>query len=92
MANDEFETQVISFLNELCAGVPGGTAIGADTHLFETKLLDSVRFLQLMTFLQADLDVQVPDRMLSTEFFSTARVITTNFGPAVARAGATNRS
>jgi acyl carrier protein len=74
-----FQERVVDFLNGLCRRRNLEVVIGPETHLFETKILDSVQFLELMTFLQADLGVDVPDRKLSVEFFLTPRIITDNF-------------
>jgi acyl carrier protein len=88
MNRNDFEAKVVAFLNRLCRRKAVDVQVEPTTHLFETKILDSVQFLELMSFLQSDLGVEVPDSKLSTEFFQTARKIAENFGrdPAVAEA------
>jgi acyl carrier protein len=81
MSRAEFEARVIEFLDALCKRRKLAVTIAAETHLFDTKILDSVQFLELMNFLQGELAVEVPDRKLSMEFFATPRIIATNFAP-----------
>jgi acyl carrier protein len=83
MSNPEttFEQRILEFLTALCRRKTPGVTIEPDTHLFETKLIDSVLFLEVMMFLEAELGVEVPERKLSAQFFLTPRIITEHFGP-----------
>jgi acyl carrier protein len=83
MSRQELEASVIAFLRQLCARRQLIVTIGPDTPLFETKILDSIQFLELMSFLETECEIEVPDRMLSMEFFESPRVIAGNFGAAV---------
>jgi acyl carrier protein len=80
MSRQELEASVIAFLRRLCERRQLSVTIGPDTSLFATKILDSVQFLELMNFLESECEVEVPDRMLSMEFFESPRAIATNFG------------
>jgi acyl carrier protein len=82
MSQQELEASVIAFLRQLCERRQMEVTIGPDTSLFETKILDSMQFLELMNFLEGECDIEVPDRMLSMEFFESPRTIATNFGGA----------
>lgn len=82
MSRQELEASVIAFLQRLCERRRLAVTIGPDTSLFETKILDSVQFLELMNFLESECEVEVPDRMLSMEYFESPRAIANNFGPA----------
>jgi acyl carrier protein len=74
-----FLGEVVVFLNRWSRRRGLDVDVRPDTHLFETRILDSVGFLELMTYLQVDLGVVVPDKMLSVEFFQTPRMLTANF-------------
>jgi acyl carrier protein len=82
MSRQELEASVIAFLRRLCERRRLAVTIGPDTALFETKILDSVQFLELMNFLESECEIEVPDRMLSMEFFESPRIIAGNFGAA----------
>lgn len=77
--SSEFLSELVQFLNRWSARRGLSLEVGPDTHLFETKILDSVGFLELMTYLRAELGVVVPDKMLSVEYFQTPRMVTANF-------------
>lgn len=49
------------------------------TPLFESKLLDSLAFMEFLTALEVDLDVNVPDHKMSIQFFQTPDCIATHF-------------
>ena len=84
MSRREFEDRVLGFLRDLCRRRKLAAEIASDTNLFDSKILDSVQFVELMDFLQVELGVVVPDRLLSVEYFLTPRIISESFGPALA--------
>lgn len=79
MSTDQMELSVIDFVRKLCERSSVEAVIERDTDLFSTGILDSMRFVELFGHLQADLGVEVPDKMLSANFFRTPALIAQNF-------------
>jgi acyl carrier protein len=70
----EFETRLLSHLRGLC-----GADISPETHLFSSGLINSLKFIELMVFVETTLGIRVPNSRLSAEFFQTPRVIVDTF-------------
>jgi acyl carrier protein len=79
MNNAQMEHAVISFAKKLCERSRIETEIDRDTDLFASGVLDSLRFVALFAHLQAELGVDVPDKMLGADFFRTPAIIADNF-------------
>jgi acyl carrier protein len=71
---DLFQTQLLAYLSGLCA-----VEVKPDTELFSTGLLNSMKFIQVLSFVQKTLEMEVPNNRLSAEFFNTPDKITTTF-------------
>jgi acyl carrier protein len=85
MQRDELAQVVVTFVKDICARHSIAVQqLDGDTDLFATSILDSLRFVELVTFIQADLGVDVPDKKLVTRYFQTANVIAQNFAESVA--------
>lgn len=77
---DSFLTRILDQLQRLLPQEGAAPVIiEASTPLFETGLLDSLRFTEFMVALEAELGVVVPDAMLSLEYFQTPRIIAESF-------------
>jgi acyl carrier protein len=79
MTHDQMEQSVISFVQTLCERASVDAVIDKDTDLFATRILDSLRFVELFGHLQADLGVDLPDKKLDANYFRTPAVIAENF-------------
>jgi acyl carrier protein len=80
MDREELQKAVIRFVGELCKHHSVVATIEPDTDLFAKGILDSLRFTELMVYVQADLGIEVPDKKLVTRYFQTPRMIAENFG------------
>jgi acyl carrier protein len=84
MKNDEttasaFVLRIIDILDGIVKRKGQTVRIEPDTPLFDSRILDSVTFVEFITALEVDLDVSVPDQMMSTQYFLTPAHIAANF-------------
>lgn len=74
----KFEADLVSFINTTL--VPQGKGIvAAETHLFEEGLINSIKILDLMAFVERALGEKIPDRLVVMKNFRSARAITSTF-------------
>ena len=81
---DALESRLILFLGELLRSYGREAEITPERALFEDGLLDSVQFIELMSFVENELGQQVPDRLLNVKYFRTPRDIALTFAPLAA--------
>jgi acyl carrier protein len=74
MNSVQFEALLIARLARICAA-----EVGPDTPLFEGGYLNSLRFVEVLAFVETTLGIQVPTNRLSAEHFQTPRMIATEF-------------
>ena len=73
MQQEEFARRMLVWLNEEVA--PKGVRVDADTPLFATRLLDSLKVLELIAFLQSALGRKIPDAQIVLANFRTIGTI-----------------
>jgi acyl carrier protein len=72
------EREVVDFINrDLLRGTPH--RVGADTYLFEIGLVDSLRILQLIAFVELRTGRTIADRDVVMEHFRSPRAIAARF-------------
>ena len=76
----EFIRRMIAWLNEDVA--PKGVTILAETPLFATRLLDSLKVLELIAFTEQAIGRAIPDSHIRMDNFQTVSRIATVFIPA----------
>lgn len=54
--------------------------IDENTYLFEEGLIDSLKILQLIAFLEIETEQTIPDREIVMEHFRTVRAMAARFG------------
>lgn len=75
-----FETRVLAFIRrELLAD--RRVEIDEHTYLFEEGMIDSLKILQLIAFLEVETDRPLPDREIVMEHFRTVKAMAARFGP-----------
>jgi acyl carrier protein len=74
-----FVDKLTSFLTSLCSGRGVRVEIKPDTRLFSGRLLDSLSFIELLSFVERSLGMSVPDSKLSMQYFETPRTIAATF-------------
>ncbi len=74
---ERFTTAMLAWLNEEVA--PEGTLVGADTQLFSTRLLDSLRVLELIAFTEREIGATIPDSQIRMDNFQTVSRIASVF-------------
>lgn len=72
-----FVTEMLRWLNDEVA--PPGTVIGAETQLFATRLLDSLRVLELIAFTEQEIGAAIPDSHIRMDNFQTVSRIASVF-------------
>lgn len=77
----QFMAEVIGILDGICKRKGFDVQIDAKTPIFERKILDSVTFVEFIAALETDLNVNVPDQKMSTQYFLTPECIASNFAP-----------
>lgn len=65
----EFLDTLLAWLNRRFAR--DGVVIGADTPLFATRLIDSLRILELIAFTEHHLELRIPDAAVRMDNFAT---------------------
>ena len=69
-AREALERELVAWLNERF--VPDGPCIRADTPLFSSGLLDSLRILELIALTERAIGREIPDRAIRTDNFACA--------------------
>lgn len=75
----EFVRRMIAWLNDEVA--PRGVQVSADTPLFATRLLDSLRILELIAFTEQAIGRAIPDSHIRMDNFQTVARIAAVFLP-----------
>lgn len=81
-----FLDALLAWLNRRFAR--GGVVIAAETPLFATRLIDSLRILELIAFTEHNLGVRIPDSAVRMDNFATPARIASVFAAMVASAPA----
>lgn len=74
------EPLIVKIINDLLARRGVNSTVSGDTDIFADRLIDSVSFAELLSVLELELDIEVPDHKLSTEYFRTPATIADTFG------------
>lgn len=74
MIPDAFATDLLAWLNRRLA--PPGVVIRRDTPLFAGGLINSIRILELIAWVERAVDREIPDRMIRMDNFRTVDRIT----------------
>ena len=75
----KFIRRMVAWLNEEVA--PKGVTVLADTPLFATRLLDSLKVLELIAFTEQEIGRAIPDSHIRMDNFQTVFRIATVFIP-----------
>jgi acyl carrier protein len=75
----DFVSSMLAWLNEEVA--PKGVEVQADTLLFATRLLDSLRVLELIAFTEQAIGRAIPDSHIRMDNFQTVTRIAAVFLP-----------
>lgn len=81
MTHERFIFDLVAWLNHRVA--PPGAVIEADTPLFAGGLINSLRILELIAWTERALGRTIPDVMIRTDNFASARRIAEIFAPEV---------
>ena len=76
---EEFADRMVVWLNEELA--KKGVRVDADTPLFATRLLDSLKVLELIAFTEQAIGRPIPDSHIRMDNFQTVARIATVFVP-----------
>ncbi len=76
---EEFTRQMLAWLNDEVA--PKGSRVDADTPLFATRLLDSLKVLELIAFTEQAIGRAIPDSHIRMDNFQTVARIAAVFLP-----------
>jgi acyl carrier protein len=82
----EFARRMLVWINDEIA--PQGVRVDADTPLFATRLLDSLRVLELIAFTEQVIGRMIPDSHIRMDNFQTVARIAAVFLPVDADAAA----
>jgi acyl carrier protein len=75
----QFVLRMLAWLNEEVA--PKGVQVHAETPLFSTRLLDSLRVLELIAFTEQAIGLPIPDSHIRMDNFQTVARIAAVFLP-----------
>ena len=71
MDSNTILNDIVGWLNEQCTQGRSDVSIDADTLLLEGGLLDSLHFLNLVTYIEENYDLTIDEELLMPENFST---------------------
>jgi acyl carrier protein len=74
-----FEARLMEFVRRELVG-PGVGPIDEETYLFDEGLVDSLKILQLIAFIEMQTGHEIPDRDVVMANFRTVRTIARRFG------------
>ena len=75
-----FERRLLGFVRrELLAD--RRVDVDEQTYLFDDGLIDSLKILKLIAFLEVETDRTIPDREIVMEHFRTVKAMAARFGP-----------
>lgn len=80
-----FVERTVAWINRTL--VPEGVTIDADTPLFATGLIDSIRVLRLIAWTEQELDLRIPDARIRMDYFRTVRSIANAFAGSTSAEG-----
>ena len=80
MDRDTFVARTVAWISGTIA--PAGVTIDADTPLFASGLIDSIRVLQLIAWTEHALGMRIPDARIRMDHFRTVRHIADAFAGA----------
>lgn len=75
---EDFEESLVAFVTELTAR-KGGRRVRVSTLLFTVGLLDSLKILDLICFVESTLGIRIPDRRVTLENFKSIKAISDAF-------------
>ena len=75
--HERFVESMLNWLNQEIA--PEGVFIQADTQLFASRLLDSLRVLELIAFTEQAIGTAIPDAQIRMDNFQTVSRIASVF-------------
>jgi acyl carrier protein len=84
--HEEFTRRMLDWINGEIA--PNGVRVDADTPLFATRLLDSLKVLELIAFTEQEIGRAIPDSQIRMDNFQTVAHIAAVFLPLDADAAA----
>ena len=76
---EDFSREMLAWLNDEVA--PRGVRVDADTPLFATRLLDSLKVLELIAFTEQAIGRVIPDSHIRMDNFQTVARIAAVFLP-----------
>lgn len=77
MEGKDFRAALLEWVNRRLARA--GVWIGLDALLFEERLIDSIRILELIAWVERATGEQIPDRMIRMDNFASIETITRVF-------------
>lgn len=82
MEIEAFKQRLITFIQQLCNTNHPGIKVGDETRLFENRLINSIRIIDIMSFVERELKISIPEEKLSMEYFMTPNLIVETFANA----------
>ena len=77
--HDGFESRLLRFIrDDLLDARP--VAVTVDTYLFDHGMIDSLKILRLIAFIETQIGRKIGDREVVMEHFRTVRAMTDRFG------------
>ena len=79
MNREGFQNRLIAFISNKLVEPHIAVSVEPDTLLFEEGLIDSMRILDLIAFVEGALSIQIPDHRVTLKNFHSAGAITKAF-------------
>jgi len=73
--------EFLKYINNNIFGRGSGIKIDENTPLFEERLINSMKIIELIAFLEKKLNITIDDRMVSMENFKSVKIMVSKFLP-----------
>lgn len=73
---DRLTNKVVELMEENGKSTEG---LGGDTRLFETKLLNSVTLLEVVEYIENELDLEIPEKYLTIQYYEDINTMVSCF-------------
>jgi acyl carrier protein len=80
MRREEFERRLLEFVRRTLVGSDSAIVVDEDTRLFEEGIVNSLRILDLIAFVEKETKTRIPDEAIRLANFRSVRAIAAAFG------------
>lgn len=81
MSKAQFSKEFLKFINTELLDKKHTITVSENTKLFEKQIINSLKIIALIAYVEKKLRIRIPDAMVSMEHFSSVKTIVDTFYP-----------